>query len=700
MSDKIRSHHQARKAILYIRQSSIHQVHHNLESQRLQYAMQDRLQQLGWREVEVVDDDLGRSAAGLVARAGFARMVAEVCLGQVGAVAAREVSRFARNSREWQQLVEVCRVVDTVLIDLDTVYSPRHSNDRLLLGLKGSLNEYELDLLRQRSVEARRAKARRGELLVAAPVGYLKTDAPHVEKDPDRRVQEAIGLVFRKFVELGTVRQTLWWFLEHGLQLPVRAASGEITWRRPSYGMLYRLLSSPVYGGAYAYGKSERTLHYEQGEPRAVSRRKPREQWLVLIPNAHEGYVSWEEFERIQQAMAANVRGWGRLGAATRGPALLTGLLRCRRCGRRLTVWYTGTAHNVLRYACHRGALDNGDPRCISFGGLVVDAAMAKEVLRVVQPAAIEAAVVASEDASRQQDDVLKAWTRDLEAARYAAQRAQKQYDATDPENRLVADELERRWNQALQRVQEIEGRIDQHRHNQPAVAAPTREEFAGLAEDLEAVWQGPDADVRLKKRLLRTVIHEVVVDVDADVGEVILLIHWHGGVHTELRIPRRRRGQNSAQTPKDLIAAIRVLARICSDDILASTLNRNGLQTGRGNRWTRERVTALRTHHAIPCYDRDRRESEGWMNLTEAAQRLGVSARTLRLAVERGEIEASHPLPDGPWVFSRAALATEAVALMVARVRCRHQAAAIPDSQQGTLGFSGLSGTERDGAV
>ena len=694
MSDKIKPHHQARKAILYIRQSSIHQVHHNLESQRLQYAMQDRLQQLGWREVEVVDDDVGRSAAGLVTRAGFARMVAEVCLGQVGAVAAREVSRFARNSREWQQLVEVCRVVDTVLIDLDTVYSPRYSNDRLLLGLKGSLNEYELDLLRQRSVEARRAKAQRGELLVAAPVGYLKTDAPHVEKDPDRRVQDAIALVFRKFVELGTVRQTLWWFLEHGLQLPVRPTSGEITWRRPSYGMLYRLLSSPAYGGAYAYGKSERTLYYEQGEPRAVCRRKHRAQWLVLIPNAHEGYVSWEEFERIQQAMAANVRGGGRVGAATRGPALLTGLLRCRRCGRRLTVWYTGTAHNVLRYACHRGALDNGDPRCISFGGLVVDATMAKEVLRVVQPAAIDAAVMASDDASRQQDDVLQAWTRDLEAARYAAQRAQKQYDATDPENRLVADELERRWNHALQRVHEIQGRIEQHLHTKPGVAPPTREEFAGLAADLEAVWHGPHADVRVKKRLLRAVIHEVVVDVDAEVGEVILLIHWQGGVHTELRIPRRRRGQNSAQTPKDLIAAVRVLARICSDDVVASTLNRNGLLTGRGNRWTRERVTALRTHHGIPCCDRDRRASEGWMNLTEAARVLGISARTLRLAVERGEIEASHPLVDGPWVFSRNALATEAAALMVARVRRRHQEAAIPHSQQGTLGFSGLSGT------
>ena len=219
MSEKIKPQHVARKAMLYVRQSSSYQVNHNLESQRLQYAMRDRLQQLGWREIEVVDEDLGRSAAGTVTRTGFERMVAEVCLGNVGGVAAREVSRFARNSREWQHLVEVCRVVDTVLIDLEAVYCPRMSNDRLLLGLKGSLNEYELDLLRQRSVEARRAKAQRGELLVAAPVGFLKTDAPHFEKDPDRRIQEAVALVFQKFGELGTVRQTLSWFLEHGLAL-------------------------------------------------------------------------------------------------------------------------------------------------------------------------------------------------------------------------------------------------------------------------------------------------------------------------------------------------------------------------------------------------------------------------------------------------------------------------------------------------
>jgi DNA invertase Pin-like site-specific DNA recombinase len=345
MSDKIKSQHLERKAILYIRQSSVYQVSHNLESQKLQYAMRDRLQQLGWREIEVVDEDLGRSAAGTVTRAGFERMVAEVCLGKVGAVAAREVSRFARNSREWQQLVEVCRVVDTVLIDQETVYTPRQSNDRLLLGLKGSLNEYELDLLRQRSVEARREKARRGELLVTAPVGYLKTEEQHWEKDPDRRVQQAVLLVFRKFVELGTARQTLLWFLEHGLQLPVYTRQGETFWKRPTYATVYRILTNPIYGGAYAYGKTERTLHYENGEPRRGARRKPREQWLALIPNSHEGYVSWEQHQQIRRAIAENVRGGEPSGMVQGGAALMTGLLRCRRCGRKLAVSYTGNHH-------------------------------------------------------------------------------------------------------------------------------------------------------------------------------------------------------------------------------------------------------------------------------------------------------------------------------------------------------------------
>src|SRR5499427_3860400 len=264
MSEKVKSQHVGRKALLYVRQSSTYQVHHNLESQKLQYAMEQRLRTLGWRDVEAIDEDLGCSAAGTVTRSGFERMVAQVCMGKVGAVAAREASRFARNSRDWQQLVEVCRVVDTLLIDQETVYSPRHSNDRLLLGLKGSLNEYELDLLRQRAWDARREKAKRGELIVSAPAGYVKGE-DRLEKDPDRRVQERVLLVFSKFFELGSARQTLLWFLEQGLEVPVSAPGDQVVWRRPQYTTIYSMLTNPAYAGAYAYGRTEHSMQYEQG---------------------------------------------------------------------------------------------------------------------------------------------------------------------------------------------------------------------------------------------------------------------------------------------------------------------------------------------------------------------------------------------------------------------------------------------------
>jgi DNA invertase Pin-like site-specific DNA recombinase len=689
MSEKIRTQHLERKAILYVRQSSAYQVLHNLESQKLQYAMEERLRQLGWREIEVVDEDLGRSAAGSVTRIGFERMVADVCLGKVGAVAAREVSRFARNSREWQQLVEVCRVVDTVLIDQEMVYAPRLSNDRLLLGLKGSLNEYELDLLRQRSVEARREKARRGELVVSAPIGYIKSEDQRLEKDPDRRVQQAILLVFHKFAELGTVRQTLMWFLEHGLEVPTRTPRGETRWKRPVYRSMHRMLTSPVYGGAYSYGKTEHLTEYEGARPRHVCRRKPREQWLALIPGAHEGYVSWEEFQRIESAIRENLQGEQQPGAAKNGQALLAGLLRCSRCGRKLTVRYTGNSHDVLRYSCMRGWLDNGEPRCIAFGGITVDEAIGREVLRVVEPAAIEASVLASEERARQKDDILEALQRDLEAARYAVQRTQRQYDAADPENRLVTAELERRWNLALQHMHEIEVRIEQHGAVIDQDPTLTKEDFHLLAQQVEAIWTDPATSARLKKRIVRALIEEVLVDVNSSQGELILTLHWKGGVHSELRLPRRRRGQCGTQTSQELIGAITILARISSDDIIASVLNRNGHLTGRGNRWTRERVTSLRSHHRIPCCKPDAQQPQPWVNLTDAAAFLAVSPRTLRLAIDRGEIPADHPFADGPWVISRDALEDQPAQTLKQRLRTGPRKPAILHSEQHQSLFS-----------
>ena len=401
MSEKLTPHHLERPALIYVRQSSHHQLTHNLESGRLQYAMEKRVRDLGWQQTEVIDEDQGRSAATTNGRTGFQRMVAAVCLGKVGAVAAIEVSRFARNNRDWHQMIEMCSLVDTLLIDHEGIYDPRRPNDRLLLGLKGSMSEYELDLLRQRSLAARWAKAKRGELVIQAPVGFVKTADQRLEKDPDLRMQHVIELIFAKFFELGSARQVALWLIEHGVDVPAKrqgVTGWETWWRRPAYRNVISILKKPAYAGAYAYGRTESRTQVRDGVVRKTVVRKPLEKWTVLIPDHHAGYISWEEFQRIQKMLEDNASGFQtprRRGAPRRGPALLAGLLRCQRCGRGLMVAYSGKNSSIPRYQCHRDRLDNMESKCLSFGGTSADAAISEEILHVVRPGAIEAAALA-----------------------------------------------------------------------------------------------------------------------------------------------------------------------------------------------------------------------------------------------------------------------------------------------------------------
>jgi DNA invertase Pin-like site-specific DNA recombinase len=443
---KITPDHLTRSAFVYVRQSTTDQVLNNHESRRRQYALADRARALGWGAVEVIDDDLGRSGSG-IARPGFEKLLAAICEGRVGAVVSIEASRLARNGRDWHTLLEFCGLVDTLIIDEEGIYDSRHPNDRLLLGMKGTMSEMELSLFRQRSLEALKQKARRGELFLTVAVGFLKVQHDRIEKDPDRRVQEAIGLVFTKFTELQTVRQVHLWIAKERAPLPAVGYGAEgrtVTWKLPVYNTLHHMLTNPIYAGAYAFGRTGSRITIESGRKRIVRGfRKDRSVWEVLILDHHGGYIAWAEFERNQRLISDNANGQSFMsrGAVRRGEALLAGLLRCGHCGRKLHVAYSGENRSSGRYHCRGGHLNHGGDPCISFGGMRIDRAVGAEVIERLQPLGVEAAISAVE--ARQIENAEKRRQVDLalEQARYETALARRQYDAVDPDNRLVTAE-------------------------------------------------------------------------------------------------------------------------------------------------------------------------------------------------------------------------------------------------------------------
>ena len=687
---KITPDHLARGAFIYIRQSTVDQLANNHESRLRQYGLADRARALGWTDVTVIDDDLGRSGSG-VSRPGFERLLAAICEGRVGAVFAIEASRLARNGRDWHTLIEFCGLVGTVIVDEDGTYEPRHPNDRLLLGMKGTMSELELSLLRARSMEALKQKARRGELFFTVAVGYVKVGRDKIEMDPDLRVREAIGLVFTRFAEMQSIRQVFLSLRGDQIALPYinSKSSGQhqLLWKLPVYATVNNLLTNPVYAGAYAFGRTGSRVMIENGRKRILrGYRKDRSDWAVLLVDHHEGYLSWPDYERNQRLIADNANGKGMMvrGAVRKGEALLTGLLRCGHCGRRLLVSYNGTKGDVGRYNCDATRSNPGADPCISFGALRVDEAVGAEIVRLLQPLGVEAAVRAITECEHQSGEKQRQLELALEQARYEAARARRQYDTVDPDNRLVAGELERRWNTALAAVRALEEELEALLRQRPAaLSAEERQRLLQMGADLEAAWHHPAANAVTRKRIVRVVLREVVARVEDD--QIQLLLHWQGGDHTRLTVRKNRRGQTRWSVEPETMELIRACARLMPDKAIAGLLNRTGKRTGRLNGWTQSRVRSFRNTHGIAVYADGEWAERGEVTLTEAARILNLNPLTVLRQIHAGIIPAEQYCKGAPWVIKRRSIEDRD---LVERVKMCRKGPSSSNPDQKTLVF------------
>jgi DNA invertase Pin-like site-specific DNA recombinase len=527
--NKISADHLNRRACVYIRQSTPGQVQNNLESQRLQYALGDRARQLGWADVDVIDDDLGCTASG-IHRPGFERMLGAICDGKIGAIFSIEASRLARTGRDWHTLLEFCGVVGVLLIDADGIYDPTQINDRLVLGMKGTISEMEVATFRQRAQAALQQKATRGELFRRVAIGYVRTANDRIEKDPDERVRSAIDLVFSKFAELASARGLYFWLCQQQIKLPAITGAGNsqtIVWKTPRYHSVLSLLKNPVYAGAYAYGRSRAVVRLEQGRKRIVRQRHhEHRQWAVFLPDHHEGYISWDVYQSNQALIANNTNAKGDIvrGSVKRGGALLSGILRCGHCGAKLLAQYPGPT--VIRYQCGGYILDREATCCVSFGGLRADRLVAEPVLESLKPVGIEASMQAIESLQGARDERVHHKELALKQARYEVTHAQRQYDAVDPSNRLVAAELERRWNEALKLQSQIEEELAALRRQQSdPLSDVTREELLALGRDVRELWDHPKSPPEFKKRILRTVLKEIIASSAGDTVRMVLLL-------------------------------------------------------------------------------------------------------------------------------------------------------------------------------
>jgi DNA invertase Pin-like site-specific DNA recombinase len=652
--EQIAARHRSRSAYVYIRQSSQHQVLHHHESQRRQRSLVDRALALGWTRdfVVEIDEDLGRSAARSRERSGFSKMVAAAALGKVGLILALEVSRLIRGNRDWYHLLDICAVTGTLIADAEGLYDPRAYNDRLLLGLKGTMSEAELHVMKQRLAEAVRAKARRGEFRLRLPPGYVWDEAGRIVKTPDAQVRSAVALVFERFAQLGTVHQVQASLAEEGLLVPTLGGSGhQLRWAQPGYGYLHRMLRNPMYAGAYVFGKRqvEEVLDDSQRPVKRV-RERPRKEWHVLLRDHHESYLSWEAFEKNQRQITANRRGGSGAGAPREGASLLAGLVLCGHCGRRMKVSY-GNGGRLVRYACVSRRQQTGAAVCQSFGALRLERAAERLLLEALAPLGIEAMLEAAKAHLEAGAAERAHWRHRVERARYEVGLARKQYDAVDPANRLVAGELERRWEEALRELERIEGEAEVRiQALEKPLTAKEQERLRAYAGDLPRLWSAPGTRPQDKKRIVRCLIENVVVTVPEEGAQLKAEVCWVGGEKTAVELPKGKTGIHRHITDPELVELIRTLAQEFSDEQIARILSRRKLKTSKGLPFTARRVTSLRGNYGIEGRTRARLQGGDVYTAEQAAEILGVCHSTVIRWIETGLLHGSQLTSGAPW--------------------------------------------------
>jgi DNA invertase Pin-like site-specific DNA recombinase/predicted DNA-binding transcriptional regulator AlpA len=656
---KITAGHLSRQAIVYLRQSSAAQVEHNRESTDRQYALTAKARELGWPDdrIIVIDEDLGVSGSGAVVRSGFQRLTAEVALSRVGLVLGLEVSRLARNNADWHRLIDLAGLTDTLIGDADGIYHPALINDRLLLGLKGTMSEAELHVLRGRLNGGIRNKAARGELRRGLPVGFVWGEADgDVCFHPDEAVVTAIRTVFERFAETGSARRVWLWFRSEGLKLPLQMyARADIRWVEASYTAIHHVLTNPVYAGAYVYGKTrQETILDASGARKKRIRHLPRSEWQVLIPDHHPGFIDWQTYEANQERIAKNTRpGPHKVGGAVReGSALLQGLASCGHCGRRLHTHYRGR-NSTPGYHCPGKVLVEGrGVYCLNIGGVQIDKAVADAFIAALEPAKLTATLAAAERLEHDRETTLKQWRLDVERASYEASRAERRYRAVDPDNRLVARGLEREWEESLRALEVAKAELARRERERPRVLSELEHDrLLALGPDLTAVWHATTTTPRDRKELLQTLLEEVIIKVERNKAAAYLALRWKGGALSEIDLALPRSGPATVRTDEDTIALVRRLAVHYSDAVIAGVLNRQARTTAYGHRFDAGRVGNLRRHWQIPCFEPEAEQASGeLLTIKKAAIVLGIAPSTIHRLLNDGFIAGEQLTPGAPW--------------------------------------------------